>query len=237
VKIDDYKMDLKILLNCTFGSASFLLSAYTIFALADFFSYNAADAADIPENGTLLWNAVLLCVFIFQHSVMKRLNFKKRLESAGLGHFERCLYVGSTNVCLLFLINCWRVSSSTLWQLESDKRIFNWLHLVCWGLIYCSTLLLDLPELLGLRQIAEHCRLLQVVECDPSLARLYSHMRHPSFTALSIILLARPTMTYDRALLATVLMSYMYLAWNPRLEDLNYQKEQWRKKKLILRNL
>ena len=51
MKIDDYKMDLKILLNCTFGSASFLLSAYTIFALADFFSYNAADAADIPENG------------------------------------------------------------------------------------------------------------------------------------------------------------------------------------------
>ena len=51
MKIDDYKMDLKILLNCTFGCASFLLSAYTIFALADFFSYNAADAADIPENG------------------------------------------------------------------------------------------------------------------------------------------------------------------------------------------
>ena len=51
MKIDDNKMDLKILLNCTFGSASFLLSAYTIFALADFFSYNAADAADIPENG------------------------------------------------------------------------------------------------------------------------------------------------------------------------------------------
>ena len=51
MKIDDYKMDLKILLNCTLGSASFLLSAYTIFALADFFSYNAADAAYIPETG------------------------------------------------------------------------------------------------------------------------------------------------------------------------------------------
>ena len=31
-------------------------------------------------KGTLLWDAVLLCVFIFQHSAMKRLNFKKRLE-------------------------------------------------------------------------------------------------------------------------------------------------------------
>ena len=98
------------------------------------------------------------------------------------------------------------------------------MHCLSWGLIYCSALLLDLPELLGLRQIAEHCQLsqvcqdapllrilnniakksniyeIQVVEIDPLLSRLYSHMRHPSFSAIAIILVVRPTMTLDRYL-------------------------------------
>ena len=31
------------------------------------------------------------------------------------------------------------------------------LHSLCWYLVYCSTLLLDLPDLLGLRQLWQHC--------------------------------------------------------------------------------
>ena len=44
-------------------------------------------------------------------------------------------------------------------------------------------------------------------------------------------------MIFPRALLAAVLISYMYLAWNPDLEDLRYQEVQWRRKKAILRAL
>ena len=39
-----------------------------------------------------------------------------------------------------------------------------------------------------------------MVENDPSLSRLYSHMRHPSFSAIALILVVRPTMTLDRYL-------------------------------------
>merc|ERR1712130_378967 len=170
---------------------------------------------------------MLHCVFILQHSAMKRLHLTERLQNTGLAHLERSLYVGSTNLCLLFLISFWSTSSSLLWQLDFDTRIFSWVHCLSWGLIYCSALLLDLPELLGLRQIAEHCQLSQVVESDESLSRLYSHMRHPSFSAIATILLTRPSMTLDRSLLAAVLISYMYLAWNPDLEDLRYQQVQW----------
>merc|ERR550517_1515350 len=133
---------------------------------------------------------MLLGVFILQHSAMKRSQLKERLQNAKLGHLERSLYVGSTNICLLVLINFWSTSSSMLWQLDFDIRIFSWVHCLSWGLIYCSALLL----------------------------------------------VVRHTMTLDRALLATVLISYMYLAWNPDLEDLKYQKAQWRRKKVILRD-
>ena len=44
-------------------------------------------------------------------------------------------------------------------------------------------------------------------------------------------------MIFIRALLASVLISYMYLAWNPDLEDLKYQEIQWRRKKKILKAL
>jgi len=229
-------MNLKTALNCSIGFASFLLSAYTIFALANFFSFHSVDAKT-TKNGGLLWNMMLLCIFILQHSLMKRLHLTEKLQNSGLAHLERSFYVGSTNLCLLFLINFWSTSSTLLWQLDLDTRIFSWVHFLSWGLIYSSALLLDLPELLGLRQIAEHCQLSQVVESDASLSRLYSHMRHPSFSAIAIVLLARPSMTLDRALLAAVLISYMYLAWNPDLEDLRYQEVQWRRKKAILRAL
>ena len=43
-------MNLKTALNCSIGFASFLLSAYTIFALANFFSFQSVDAKT-TKNG------------------------------------------------------------------------------------------------------------------------------------------------------------------------------------------
>jgi len=93
--------------------------------------------------------------------------------------------------------------------------------------------MLDLPDLLGMRQIVDNCSE-KKVECDSSLTRLYSHMRHPSFSSLSIILLARPIMTLDRAFLAAILCTYMYAAWKPDMADLSYQIKQWGRKKQLL---
>lgn len=168
---------------------------------------------------------------------MKRTKLKEKLKDAGFGHLERTLYVTATNFCLLLLITFWKQSPVQLWHLETDPGPLSWLlpllHSVAWYLVYCSALLLDLPELLGFRQLAEHCGYNKalLLDVDPSLTRLYSHMRHPSFSALTFILLARPSFSLDRALLACVLCGYMYIAWNPDIEDFQYQQRQWRRKK------
>ena len=44
-------MNLKTSLNCSIGFASFLLSGYTIFALANFFSFHSVDSSKATENG------------------------------------------------------------------------------------------------------------------------------------------------------------------------------------------
>ena len=68
----------------------------------------------------------------------------------------------------------------------------------------------------------------------PSLRRLYGHMRHPSFLALTLILWIHPLMTLDRFLLSFCLTGYMYLAWRPDLQDHTYQCTMWKNKTKIL---
>jgi hypothetical protein len=72
------------------------------------------------------------------------------------------LFVAATNVCLLLLVTFWQRSRVILWQLEGSWWPLTLVHAAAWYLVYCSALLLDLPGLLGLRQLAEHCGSLQV---------------------------------------------------------------------------
>lgn len=171
----------------------------------------------------------LILLFIFQHSAMKRLNLTQFLNDMKLSHLQRSVYVILTDLSLLLLINSWQTSPTIIWQLPTTLTI-SWtltlIHCVSWYNIYFANLMFDIPDLLGLRQIAEFCTK-NKTSVDPSLTRLYSHMRHPSFSCLLLVLITRSTMSLDRLLLAALLSVYMYLAWSPDIEDLRYRNRQW----------
>lgn len=97
---------------------------------------------------------------------------------------------------------------------------------------------MDLPELLGIKQIVYHLQGLPHT-CEyyksEQLNTLYNHVRHPSFICLTIILWGANYMTLDRFVLATLWTLYMFLAWNPDYRDYEYQKVQLARKKLELR--
>ena len=62
----------------------------------------------------------------------------------------------------MMMVNYWTSSYIILWNLDTKSSSFLWwlftmTHSMAWYLIYCSTIMLDLPELLGIRQIVEHC--------------------------------------------------------------------------------
>ena len=48
-------------------------------------------------SGNLLWDMMLLCVFILQHSVMKRLHLKERLQ----------VNIGKLTIIKFLLSECW----------------------------------------------------------------------------------------------------------------------------------
>eukprot|EP00092_Neocalanus_flemingeri_P035625 GFUD01038783.1.p1 GENE.GFUD01038783.1~~GFUD01038783.1.p1 ORF type:complete len:265 (-),score=81.26 GFUD01038783.1:115-828(-) len=230
------------IIHTVIGIASFIFSFSTVSCVVSFLSFTDTNTSHRESDSSVLFsNFLLLSLFIAQHSLMKLFPISTLLNNPKLSHLDRTCYVTATNSCLIMMVNFWSSSSTTLWSWDTSSSTFScWLfyitHCLAWYLIYCSTIMLDLPDLLGIRQIVDHCSN-KTYKCDSSLTRLYSHMRHPSFSSLSIILLARPVMTLDRALLASIFCTYMYTAWRPDMADLSYQIKQWGKKKQVLENI
>lgn len=110
------------------------------------------------------------------------------------------------------------------------------IHGLCWATILFGSILMDLPELIGVIQI--YCKVKEIPE--PLLTktaeyrRLLGHIRHPSFIGITIVLWCVNIMTLDRALLASLWTLYMYVAWNPDIKDCAYQRSQLSRKKYEL---
>lgn len=129
--------------------------------------------------------------------------------------------------------------SIVLWQIDVENSSALWwtfvtTHVLSWTIIYGGSIIMDLPELLGVKQAYNSLN-----DCpDPitykavQLRNLYAHVRHPSFLGFTIILFATNVMSIDRLVLAVLLTTYMYVAWSTDKHDVEYQKKQLQRKKL-----
>lgn len=113
---------------------------------------------------------------------------------------------------------------------------YKLIHGICWTIICFGSVLMDLPELLGVKQVYCESKGLPspIQQKTAELRRLLGHIRHPSFLGISIVLWCVNILTLDRALLASLWTLYMYLAWNPDIKDCAYQRSQLSRKKYEL---
>lgn len=242
-----------LLIGCT----SFVLTFVSVGKLSWFLSSihqmksnssaaSSQDFMDIVTNvrvlNVLFVNAVLAITFVLVHSFFRIESVKKSLEKVGLTSASRSLYCLLSSVSLLVLLKYWKIIPYTLWEFDVQSTTFRYwlyfsLHSLAWTVIYAGSLLMDLPELLGIKQIVYHLQGLPHT-CEyyksEQLNTLYAHFRHPSFICLSLILWFSNYMTLDRLLLAVLFTSYMFLAWNPDKRDYQYQKLQLTRKKIEL---
>lgn len=130
-----------------------------------------------------------------------------------------------------------------MWEFDIQSTAIRYytyfvVHSLAWTVTYTGSLLMDLPELLGIKQIVYHLQGLPH-PCEyyksEQLNTLYAHLRHPSFICLTVVLWGANCMTLDRFILATLWTLYMFLAWNPDYRDYEYQKVQLTRKKMELR--
>ncbi|PRD20581.1 UNVERIFIED_CONTAM: nrm [Trichonephila clavipes] len=171
---------------------------------------------------------LLMSLFVLQHSWQNRKAVKEFLSDKGFRVFERLLYNLGSCLALQVLIQLWHpIPSWIVWEISTSVYPLAWwffaiTHSIAWLIIYGGCFVMDLTELLGAKQVFYSLQNWP----DPlslksdGLRRFYSHMRHPSFCALALLLLIHPTMQIDRLILAHVFLLYMILC--TRVDDVDY---------------
>lgn len=152
----------------------------------------------------LFFDLILIILFILQHSIMKVKAVKKLYTLLNLEIAERSVYNITTAFTLLLLINNWKpIASFTIWSFDVKEHSILWygligIHLFLWLVIYGASLLMDLPELLGIKQTYYDIVGLAppLTYKFPKLRQLYDEIRHPSFIGITIILWLTNIMRY-----------------------------------------
>ncbi|XP_055322246.1 nurim homolog [Sitodiplosis mosellana] len=187
----------------------------------------------------LTTDAILIVLFILPHSFLKSSFFKYIWDQIGLTSASRSFYNLVTSATLLLLTQKWeRVPSATLWNIDVESsQVFYWVyftvHFLAWLIIYGGSIVMDLPELTGVKQVYyDWNNLLPPLNYKSyELNVLYEHVRHPSFIGFSIILWFPNIMSLDRLLLAILWTTYMFIAWRTDARDVAYQRQQLERKK------
>uniref|UniRef100_A0A182QQB6 Nuclear envelope membrane protein n=1 Tax=Anopheles farauti TaxID=69004 RepID=A0A182QQB6_9DIPT len=191
----------------------------------------------------LFFNLIWVVLFVLQHSAMRAEVVKRFWKAIGLELAERSLYNICSSYCVLLLLKNWQSPASQyrIWFFDVEaSRTLWWVmigsHVLSWIIIYGGSLMVDLPELIGLKHVYYDINDLAPPMSYKSreLQDYYKRYRHPSFIALSVVLWFTNGMTLDRCMLATVWSIYMFLAWNTTKEDLNYQRFQLDRKRAEL---
>ncbi|XP_066579607.1 nurim [Amia ocellicauda] len=181
----------------------------------------------------------LILLFALQHSALAWPPLK-RLCQAGLGVLHRGFYTFTTALTLQVLMRCWQPVSGApcLWSV-SGAPWDTWLpllcfilHFLCWMVICSILLIFDYAELLGIKQVYYHCLGLgdPLSMKSPRAQRLFSHLRHPVFVELCVVLWALPCLPLDRLLLAVGLTTYLALGHSLDTQDCAYLHAQLRSK-------
>nr|CAH0102071.1 unnamed protein product [Daphnia galeata] len=204
-------MAISTLLPIIYCTIVIVLSGFTMWNLTWFVSNiksSSQNSISQPDQGVffpMMFNAGLVVLFIAQHSFLKTNQIGSYLTRQRItSSIARSIYVILTSVTLQIIVAFWTPITS-----------------------YCSVLL-DLPDLIGIRQIYYFClNLTEITDLKSTeLQRLYSHKRHPSYVGILILLWVTPLMSLDRFLLALAFSLYMAVAWEPTLDDRRYHQRQ-----------
>ncbi|XP_052897376.1 nurim homolog [Anopheles moucheti] len=191
----------------------------------------------------LFFNTIWVVLFVLQHSAMRAEVVKRVWKAIGLELAERSLYNIASSYCLLLLLKNWKSSPTQyrLWFFDVEENVTLWwltvgTHVLCWIVVYGGSLMVDLPELLGYKQVYYDINDLAPLMSYKSreLQDYYKRYRHPSFVALSIVLWFTNSMTIDRLMLAMVWSVFMYLGWNTTQTDVKYHQHQLERKRAEL---
>ena len=192
----------------------------------------------------VLWDLLLLLLFVVQHSGMASSYWKQKLFDWGLQAIDRSLYILATSFMLQWIMSRWdTLPGPALWLIDTSERPLLWaffllIHAACWLTVYGAALIMDFAELMGIKQVYYLCNLdsghPMLHKARPA-QKFYKHLRHSGLLCFMIILWVHPVMTVARLFLALVWSLYLIFGHRVTDQDYNYLKEQMSKKSTSFR--
>lgn len=194
-------------------------------------------------------DAILIVAFILVHSLLRSEIIKAIWQKLGLASASRCIYnlvtaaiilvrwKSAQHVQYLFsvkktpdyfqvLVNKWQhVPSVTLWHFDTESSpTFYWLyyavHAIAWIIIYGGSIVMDLPELTGVKQVRDIPKTVISIQfttfwkwkCNSDAENTPAALHVSSMVAFH---------THH-----TIVCSQVYYDWNNLLPPLNYKSRE-----------
>jgi len=175
-----------------------------------------------PGLDALLIVALLLGVFAVQHSVMARPGFKAWWTRLVPKPVERSTCVLPSNLALALLYWGWQPLLAPVWGVKGEAALLA-LGTRCglgWLTVLVSTVLIDLFDLLGLRQVYLDPRGVEYRFLEFRTLFRYRLVRHPIMLGLIIAFWATPDLSVGHLLCAPATGGYILIALQLEERDL-----------------
>lgn len=173
------------------------------------------DAASPAASVTAIaLNVLLFSIFALHHSLLARSGAKRLVSQLVPNGLERSAYVWIASLLLLAVCLLWQPIAGLAYDVPSPWR---WgLYLVQFAgviLTFQGAAVIDSLELAGIRQARGDVRPVTLRIVGP-----FRLVRHPIYLGWILMVFAAPTMTWGRALFASVSSLYLILAipWEER---------------------
>ena len=198
--------------------------AYLIFLIAFLYAIGFVGNLIVPKSidtGTetnllqaLLVNALLLGLFVVQHSIMARPAFKKWFTRIISPAVERSTFVLLTSLILLLIYWQWQPIKTVVWEAQSETiaMILSVLYFFGWLVVFLSTFMINHFELFGLRQIFDNLKDKQPQPHVLQVNFFYKFVRHPIMLGFIIAFWATPLMTLGHLIFAVSTTIYIILS-------------------------
>jgi protein-S-isoprenylcysteine O-methyltransferase Ste14 len=156
-------------------------------------------------------NTALLFLFAFQHSILPRSPFMRRLTKTIPRTIERSTFVLIGSGCLILLMWLWQPMNGTIWMVTglAGKGFLQFFFFLGWGLVFISTLLVNHFDLFGLRQVWLHFNKKPYEQLAIRTPLFYRFVRHPLYLGFIMAFWCTPLMTASHLLFAIVCTGYI----------------------------
>jgi methanethiol S-methyltransferase len=175
-----------------------------------------------PLATALMINLLLLGIFVVQHSVMARPQFKSWWTKIVPRPVERSTYVLMSSLALIVLFSQWHSLPAVIWQVNNPVAagLLYSLSGLGWFIVLLSSFLINHFDLFGLRQVYFHLRGKRYTELGFRTPFLYKLIRHPLLLGFFIAFWSTPNMTTGHLLFAVMTSAYILIAVQLEERDL-----------------